>query len=136
LAESSKHAALIQTIVDYIRHSYTHKTALGILHDLPSAIGAEKPPRIEGFVPDVYAYDAPLTTVIIGEAKTAADLETPHSLSQLTAYVSFLALQPTGVFILAVPWHIKRRAEALVTSLCQQAGAKGISTVTLDDLRL
>jgi hypothetical protein len=136
LAESSTHAALIQIIIDYIGQSYAHKTALGILHDLPSALGAEKPRRIEGYVPDVYAFDAPLTMVIIGEAKTAADLETAHSRKQMTAYLAYLGQQSAGVFILAVPWQVKRLAKTIVSSLCQETGATTVTIVTLDDLGL
>lgn len=136
MAESSKHSALVQIIIDYIQRSYADNPALGIMHDLSSPLYAEKPNRIEGYVPDVYAFDAPFTTTIIGEAKTADDLETEHSRKQMTAFLSFLGKQKSGTFILAVPWQVKRRAASLVASLCQAAGAEAVSTVTLDDLRL
>lgn len=135
MAESSKHTALVQIIIEYIQQEYADKTALGIIHDLCSPLRAEKPNRIDGYVPDVYAFDAPLTTTIIGEAKTADDLETEHSRRQITAFLSFLGQQKSGTFIIAVPWQVKKRAAALIGFLCQAAGAEGISTVTLDDLR-
>jgi hypothetical protein len=136
LAESSKHSALVQTIIRYIGREHAQIAALGIVNDLSSPLHAEKPNRIEGFVPDVYAFDAPLTIVIIGEAKTRDDLETEHSRKQITAYLSFLCHQQTGIFILAVPWHIKRRALAIVEALRAETGATSVKTVVLDDMAL
>ena len=134
MAESSQHAALVQIIVGYIKREHATVTALGIVDDLSSAIGAEKPNRIEGFVPDVYAFDAPRTTTIIGEAKTKDDLETERSKKQIAAFLSHLRYQDAGVFIMAVPWQVKRRAQAIVSTLQKAAGAASVTTVTLDDL--
>jgi hypothetical protein len=136
LAESNTHSALVKIIISYIGREHSQLAALGIVNDLSAPLGAEKPNRIEGFVPDVYAFDAPLTTVIIGEAKTQADLETEHSKKQIAAYLSFLRHQTTGIFILAVPWQAKRRASAIVSSLSEALGASDVKTVTLDDLGL
>jgi hypothetical protein len=134
LAESSQHTALVKVIINYIGREHADMTGLGIMNDLSSPLGAEKPSRIEGFVPDVYAFDAPLTTTIIGEAKTHADLETEHSKRQIAAFLSFLERQPSGIFILAVPWQLKRRAEAIVGMVREAVGALSVKTVTLDDL--
>ncbi len=134
LAESSQHAALVQIIIGYIKREHAEVTALGIMDDLSSAIGAEKPNRIGGFVPDVYAFDAPLTMTIIGEAKTRDDLETEHSKKQITAFLSFLSYQNAGIFVMAVPWQIKRRAHVMVTTLQKAVGAAAVKTVTLDDI--
>jgi len=136
LAESSQHAALVQIIIGYIKREHAEVTALGIVDDRSSAIGAEKPNRIEGFVPDVYAFDAPRTTTIIGEAKTKEDLETEHSKKQIAAFLSHLRYQNAGILIMAVPWQLKRRAQAIVTTLQQAVGAGSVKTVTLDDLGL
>ena len=136
MAESSKHTALVQTIISYIGRQHAQIVALGIVNDLSSPLRAEKPNRIDGYVPDVYAFDAPLTTVIIGEAKTQDDLETPHSRKQITAFLSFLGHQETGIFILAVPWQARRRAHTIVESLRAETGATSVQSVTLDDIEL
>lgn len=136
LAESSEHSALVQIIIKYIGREHSQIAALGIVNDLSSPLYAEKPSRIGGFVPDVYAFDAPLTTIIIGEAKTQADLETEHSKRQITEFLSFLGHQKTGIFILAVPWQVKRRAHAIVSTIIEAVGAASVKTVTLDDLGL
>lgn len=134
LAESSQHTALVQIVIGYIKREHAQLTALAITDDLSGAIGAEKPNRIGGFVPDVYAFDAPITTTIIGEAKTRDDLETEHSKKQIAAFLSFLSFQNTGIFVMAVPWQIKRRAQAIITNLQKSAGAASVKTVTLDDI--
>lgn len=134
LAESNKHSALVEIIIRYIRREHAHIAALGIIDDLSSPLHAEKPNRIDGFVPDVYAFDAPLTTIIIGEAKTEADLETEHSKKQISAFLTFLGHQKTGIFILAVPWQAKRRAKAIVVTLREAVGAASVESITLDDL--
>ena len=124
MAESSQHAALVQIIIGYIKREHAEVTALGIVNDLSSAIGAEKPNRIEGFVPDVYAFDAPRTTTIIGEAKTKEDLETERSRKQTAAFLSHLRYQDAGVLIMAVPWQVKRRAQAIVSTLQKGGGGR------------
>lgn len=136
LAESIKHTALVQIIISYICREHAEITALGVVNDLSSPLHAEKPNRIDGFLPDVYAFDAPLTTVIIGEAKTQDDLETERSRKQLAAYLSFLGHQPTGILILAVPWQAKRRANQIVEFLRAETGAASVKTVMLDDIAL
>lgn len=127
---------MVRIIVGYIKREHSQVTALGIVGDHSSAIGAEKPNRIEGFVPDVYAFDAPRTTTIIGEAKTKDDLETERSKRQIAAFLTHLHYQAAGVFIMAVPWQAKRRAQAVVLTLQKDVGAASVKTVTLDDLGL
>ena len=136
MAESSTHTNLVQLIVTYIRREHKQVTALGIIDDLPDLLHAEKPNRVGGFVPDVYAFDAPLTTVIIGEAKTTADLETDHSKRQLCAFLTHLSHQEAGILILAVPWQAKRRAQAIIEMLRAETGAASVQAVTLDDVGL
>ena len=134
MSESSKHAELVGIIVEYIRREHTHTTAMGILDDLTGPLRAERPSKIGGFVPDVHAFDAPLTTVIIGEAKTAADLETEHSLNQIKAFMLYLSHQRAGIFILAVPWQVKRRGSSLIEAVRKDIGAHSVRTITLDDV--
>jgi hypothetical protein len=136
LAESNKHSALVQIIIKFIAREHADIAALGIIHDLSSPLHAEKPSRIYGFVPDVYAFDAPITIVIIGEAKTQDDLETEHSRKQIAAFLSFLCQQSAGMLILAVPWQAKRRAHALAETLRLETGAVSVRIVILDDIAI
>ena len=101
MSDSAQHLELVQSILVFVRENFS-AAKFAILSDLPGS--SSKPPRIHGFVPDVFAEDAPRTAVVIGEAKTISDLETPHSRLQIQAFLRFLAAQENATFVLAVPW--------------------------------
>ena len=135
MAESLNHTALVGRMIAYVRYAIDPSRALIVLHDLPSDIGSDKPPMIEGFRPDLYASNGALQTVIIGEAKTAKDLETSHSLEQYQAYARHLALCAHPTFILAVPWQLKARARFLLRSAAEDADAPAIVGIVIDDVQ-
>ena len=98
-------------------------------------MGCEKPPFIGQFRPDLYASDTPTTSVIIGEAKTALDLETFHSRQQIIAYARHLALYQGSTLILAVPWQLRARAETIMSQALETARAINITRVVIDDVQ-
>src|SRR5262249_23124041 len=100
---------------------------------MPDNLGCDKPPRLEGFVPDVYAVDTPPSIAIIGEAKTVLDLHTEHSRRQLAAFLRFLRQQEHGVLVLGVPWQGRATAHNLLARLCRENGAENVGVVVVDD---
>jgi hypothetical protein len=122
-------------LLKYVQYTFEADHNAVILHDLPSAIGCEKPPMIEGFRPDLYASSGALQTVIIGEAKTAKDLETAHSREQYRAYARHLAICAHPTFIIAVPWSLRVRAKTLMRLASEEADASGIARVVIDDIQ-
>ena len=110
MPESRDHLELVESIVAYVKKAWTTCEALAILTDLPALPAAARPPRIAGFIPDVYAADVPTTEVIIGEAKTVRDLDTEHARLQLRAFAAFLDQQARGTLIVAVPWQARATA--------------------------
>jgi len=84
-------------------------------------------------MPDVYATDVPTTMTLIGEAKTAADLDTRHSRAQIAAFLQYLAHTPGGLFILAVPVSVKPRARWVLRELCRPLGALTLQAEVIDD---
>lgn len=132
MSESLQHLGLVRAILNYISGEHRKVSYLATLHDLPGAIRGEKPPRISGFAPDVYAADAPLTVTIIGEAKTVRDLETGHSRSQIRAFIEFLKHKERGVFVLAVPWQAVPRARGIVNGIAQEVESPSTELVVLD----
>lgn len=133
MSESLVHLQLVGRIMSYVRDEY-HAYQLAIFHDLPALLGAEKPPRIGGFLPDLYAVDAPPSITILGEAKTAEDLETEHSRKQLTAFLTFLQLQSNGILVVAVPWQARARAKNLVARLQRQLQCTSVRTIVITEL--
>ncbi len=77
-------------------------------------------------MPDIFAIDAPETCRIIGEAKTAADCETPRSRLQFIAFLSHLSQFQNGLFYLSVPWFYRVRAQTLIDSVAEAACAPSV----------
>jgi hypothetical protein len=123
--ESSLHVRLVETTAAEIRRRHADLYSLTVLVDLPSA-GVNRPTLIGGYVPDVFAIDAPETCRIIGEAKTAIDCETEHSFRQLQAFLAHLSRFPNGMLYLCVPWFYSCRAEALVAAAACAVGASAV----------
>jgi hypothetical protein len=135
MSESVSHLELVKRIICHIRSHFSGPFYVVTLHDLPGAIGGEKPPKIGSFRPDVYAIDAPLSRTIVGEAKTQGDLETDHSRKQLKAFLGFLRLQTNAVFVLAVPWQAVAQGRALLKSIQEELGASAVEIVVIDNIQ-
>jgi hypothetical protein len=134
MAESAKHLELIKRIVDYIGNTYFGLDYVATLHDLPGHIGCEKPPKIGSYRPDVYAVDAPLTKIIIGEAKTEQDLETCHSRDQLRAFINHLKHERNGILILAVPWPALALGRSIVKKLAHDSSANDVRQIVISEV--
>lgn len=120
MAESSQHQALLKRTVEFIESRYSAIYSLIVIHDIVQHIGEKKPPRIEGYSPDVFAYDVPLTTTIIGEAKTPGDLETLHSRDQLRAFAEYLVTRPNGILIVSVTFSIVPSARRVLKNILRR----------------
>lgn len=102
MAESFQHQQLVQLL----KKEVTELIPVGcqglIQQDTPDSMAL--PSRtIEGFQPDIYYRFENL--LIIGEAKTADDVERLHSRAQYEAYLKECArFQGRAIFIVAVPW--------------------------------
>ena len=127
--------ALLSQMLKYVRALEQQSHRLLVLHDLPGPIGCDKPPKIGNFRPDIYAANAPTTMVIIGEAKTASDLETTHSRKQFFSYLRYLALYPGSTLLVGVPWPMRIRAAHLLLELQLEAGSLETKLVVVDDVQ-
>ncbi len=134
MPESLLHLRLVHLVVEHIERIYSPSYPMALLHDLPGHLGDDKPPRIGGFVPDVYALDVPTSLVIVGEAKTNNDLETDHTRRQLSAFLKHLSRQARGVLIVGVPWQTAATARNLLSRLVQELGAEAVEVAVIDDV--
>ena len=104
-----------------------HATERGLLmlvdHD---RYGSNRPHRVNGYCPDLFASDLPTTFEILGEAKTTPDLERPRSHAQIVAFLDHLSLRPGGWFYLCVPLLSVGRARNLLARLRSERHA-GVS---------
>jgi hypothetical protein len=117
MPESTQHLDLVRRLISYVNSNFSECRSLSIISDLPTTIGGERPPKIQGFAPDLFAIDVPATKTIIGEGKTRQDLETDHSRRQIGAFLYFLSRQPRGILIIAVPWQILGATQRMMRSL-------------------
>lgn len=111
------HASLVQAIVAFAERELGELADIAVREDALRPLRGEKPPRVEGYTPDVYATNIPTTRTLIGEAKTRIDLETEHSGQQIGAFLRYLSHTTGGIFVLAVPLIAGATARRLVTEL-------------------
>ena len=133
MPESARHARLVEAIVAHAEHRIGKVTDILVREDAVRPRRGERPPNLAGFTPDVYATDVPTTMTLVGEAKTAADLETKHSRTQIAAFLEYLAHTPGGLFVLAVPVAVKPRARWVLRELGRPLGVGAPQTEVIDD---
>ena len=85
-------------------------------------------------MPDAYVPCGPGNLLVIGEAKTAGDLERKHSLEQIAAFLETCSESENSYFILAVPWDQVRLAQSLVKKLKIDTATSGVRSKVLEKL--
>ena len=134
MSESPQHLRLVRAILTYVGREFPDATALAVFDDTAVSASGERPPRINGYVPDVYAADVPPSMTIIGEAKTRRDLETARSREQIASFLHYLAHRPNGVFVLAVPITAVATARMIVASSRRREDPTTTRVVFLDGM--
>jgi hypothetical protein len=135
VVESSQHQKLLARLVTFVASEFTLLYSLVITDDLPKPIGSQKPPLISGYRPDLYGADAPVTTVIIGEAKTSGDLETGHSMRQYRAFFAYLGDSPSGVLVISVEWNSMAAARRVFKKLKKELPGNRVKVIVVDETR-
>ena len=121
--ESPNHVELVEKLLAWVSENYGRAEALCIFRDGSNVAATDKPPLIGSFFPDILAEDTPPTLTIIGEAKTAADLETPHSEKQFRAFIEYLSFRANPQLVIATPWHVRKTAMAIISRLSSELSA-------------
>ena len=132
MPESAKHAFLVRAILQYVEREFGNIADIGIREDALHPVRGERPPMIEGYVPDVYVIDVPSTRTLIGEAKTRQDIETEHSMRQISAFLRYLSETPNGVFVLSVPLVAGPTARRVLSEANREYPEASTQTVVLD----
>jgi hypothetical protein len=114
--ESAHHIRLVEVLIQTVERDHRPRGGLMVFAD-HHRFGADRPPNIGGFQPDLFASDVPSTFRILGEAKTPYDLETDRSRRQLMAFFDHLALYPGSRLYLAVPFLTAPRARYILKSV-------------------
>lgn len=135
MTESVSHYKMVLSIKQWINNNFKKKEKLLVWCDTPRDGKSEIPCRIEGFVPDVYAKLITSSRQIIGEAKTAYDLDSKHTEKQLAAFLKFCSRNNRTILVLAVPWDLIRYAKALVEYWKKEYRTENAKTVILEKLK-
>lgn len=133
MPESAMHADLVKAILAFAARELGPLADIAVREDSVRPLRNERPPRISGYTPDVYAVDVPTTRTLIGEAKTRIDLETEHSRRQIAAFLGYSAYSTGGIFVLAVPAIARPAARSLVKRLVSANPAAAPRWTVIDD---
>jgi hypothetical protein len=134
MSESAAHLRLVACLSEWIADEYFGGDQGAIRVDSPEASAGTKPPPVYGFVPDVYAMGRDGIGLVIGEAKTARDVENRHTLEQFTAFMKLCSLSPDSCLVIAVPWWLVRLARAMVATVERRQRITNVRVVVLDKL--
>ena len=132
MSESAAHANLVQNIILYAEREFGSLAEYVVREDAVHPLRGERPPRVEGYVPDVYVTDVPTTMTLIGEAKTLHDIETEHSRRQIFAFLKYLSNTHNGIFVLSVPLFSGAMARRFLSDIKQPIQANSTAIVVLD----
>ena len=111
MSQSKAHRNLIKGTVDALGSRYTN---ISMLVDLQENPGDEVPPKIGGFIPDIYVTRKQGHSIIIAEAKTDGDIDNRHTRDQAISFIKHLNRRKAGIFILSVTGYKADRAKTVL----------------------
>lgn len=129
MSESDHHRSLVKALGHDIASDVVWNKQPVVYIDLQDGISFKPPPNIGGNRPDVYVRDISSGRTVIGEAKTANDIDNQHTCDQLVSYFEYLLTQPDGELWMGVPWMsagtairvsklMRRQTQAMVIPIC------------------
>lgn len=117
MSESNEHRNLIISMSIHIALKFPGSIITTDIQDRP---GDPIPDLIDGFRPDIYAENGDRKSYIVGEAKTAQDLENTHSNSQLCSFANYLEDKEIGTLLLGISGEKADRAKTLLRFLYRE----------------
>ena len=121
MSESTHHAFLVDRIVSWILEAH-NCDGLSILVDSLPVPRHRRPYRIHGFTPDVHACTTPASIILIGEAKSFADVFSDRTERQLTAFIDYLRTYDNSQLIVATPFAAAGAARSIVRRIQRRLG--------------
>ncbi len=134
MSESENHIRLVRQLISWLANNFFDGDDGCILADLPDKSLQQKPPRIKNYIPDVYVSCVSSDLFIIGEAKTARDVETNHTKDQIESFLQKCKEFDRSLFVFAVSWDLTRLAKALVKSVQRKIQAEKVDIIVLEKL--
>ena len=134
MGESLSHIQLVKGMAEWIVRSYCDVEMGHILLDSPEASSLTRPPKIYNFIPDLYVPNTTRKFIIIGEAKTANDLENDHTEEQIGAFLRKCSEFEGAHFVFAVPWHKTRLAKSIIKYIQAKIGLTKHVTIIIPEI--
>lgn len=134
MPESDAHVRLVAELAAWLRKANLVADGDLVLQDGPGIVAGKRLPAIGRRFPDVYTEPRGRAGPIIGEAKTATDLESRHTAKQLEGYLAWCSSRLGSLLVLAVPWESSRHARDLLAHIQRRTGTESVQTVVPDKL--
>jgi len=115
------HDELVSRLVEFVFEEWK-ESIVQMLVDHGITGAKSRPPKIGGYIPDLYARIAN-ETCIIGEAKTPKDFETDRSQEQIVSFLKY-ADENKCMFFLSVPFMYHLAASGRIEYLIKLNGYK------------
>ena len=134
MSESSIHTNLVKLLAKWIIELLPPEDSSHMLIDIPENPPQKKPPKLYEFVPDIFVSNTSRYAFVIGEAKTATDIDNNHTIEQLTAFLKKCSESNNSLLVMAVPWHVVRLATSVIMHCKKQAGLEVVETRVIERL--
>lgn len=134
MGESAAHSKLVRFLFSWVCANLFGGDSGPVLVDLPESPKRATPPRVGGYTPDLYGQYLAADLLVIGEAKTAWDLERTHTTQQLEAFLYECQRHDRSALVLAVPWDLVRLANGLLRDLRVSTGSQMVDVIVLEKL--
>ena len=134
MPESATHLGLVQHLVLWVQEHRSNEQDSILFVDDPSRAAGAKPPSIFGYLPDLYWKTRRGHSVLIGEAKSAYDVESRHSRKQFASFLIHLRTFDEGTLLIAVPWHVVPQAKSLIRGIQRDTSSIMVRAIFLDYL--
>jgi len=134
MPESAAHLVLVQQLVLWVGENCPKGNDSALFVDDPWQAAVNKPPSILGYFPDVFWKSPASGSALVGEAKSAYDLESRHSRRQFASFLTHLKSIENGMFLIAVPWHVVPPAKSLIRAIQRDTETLAVRTIFLEYL--
>ncbi len=134
MPESQSHIRLVEALVSWVSKYILNGNDGLMFIDRSTSSAVEKPPKIGKYIPDVFVQNEYKYQFIIGEAKTANDLEKKHSISQIKEFILKCNENENSIFILAVPWFLVPLAKSISNEIVHNNNAVNVKVKILEKL--
>ena len=131
MPESDKHRCLVKAMA--VKFSNIAPD-MRVHADIDRVHGFQPPYHIDGYIPDIYAYNTTSRRKYICEVKTVRDLETQRSGEQIHTFVDYINKGCDNIFLLAGDAQTATRAKTILRFMITGNGFHNCSVQVFDGL--